>query len=121
MLQGEHSLLLLTFIQLPFSIKTFVLSIFKCSLKTGFTVCEMLWYVIMYKFAPRSIWDQIYHELCHIPVNFISLLFNPKLSIFLFQPALIIQVLSWLFLPVYISAGVRLSVVNLMYCMIVLL
>ena len=39
MLQGEHSAILLTFIKLPFSIKTCVLSIFKWTLKTGFTVC----------------------------------------------------------------------------------
>ena len=38
MLQGEHSAILLTFIKLPFSIKTLVLSIFKWSLKTCFTV-----------------------------------------------------------------------------------
>ena len=37
-LQGEHSEILSTFIKLPFSIKTFVLSIFKWPLKTGFTV-----------------------------------------------------------------------------------
>ena len=35
---GEHSAILWTFIKLPFSIKTFVLSIFKWPLKTGFTV-----------------------------------------------------------------------------------
>ena len=40
MLQGEHSAILLTFIKLPFSIKTYVLSIFKWQLKTGFTVFE---------------------------------------------------------------------------------
>ena len=34
----EHSAILSTFIKLPFSIKTFVLSIFKRPLKTGFTV-----------------------------------------------------------------------------------
>ena len=38
MLQGEHSAILLTFIKLPFSFKTFGLSIFKWPLKTGFTV-----------------------------------------------------------------------------------
>ena len=38
MLEGEHSAILSTFIKLPFSIKTFVLSIFKRPLKTGFTV-----------------------------------------------------------------------------------
>ena len=38
MLQGEHSAILSTFIKLLFSIKTFVLSIFKWPLKTGFTV-----------------------------------------------------------------------------------
>ena len=34
----EHSAIFLTFIKLPFSIKTFVLSIFTWPLKTGFTV-----------------------------------------------------------------------------------
>ena len=38
MLPLEHSAILLTFIKLPFSIKTFILSIFKWPLKTGFTV-----------------------------------------------------------------------------------
>ena len=38
MLQGEHSAILLTFINLPFAIKTFVMSIFEWPLKTGFTV-----------------------------------------------------------------------------------
>ena len=38
MLQGDRSAILLTFIKLPFSIKTFVFSIFKWPLKTGFTV-----------------------------------------------------------------------------------
>ena len=37
MLQGEHSAIFLTFIKLPFPTKTFVLSIFKWPLKTGFT------------------------------------------------------------------------------------
>ena len=39
MVQGEHSEILLTFIKLPFVIKTFVLSIFEWSFYTGFTVC----------------------------------------------------------------------------------
>ena len=34
----EHSAILLTFTKLPFYIKTFVLSIFKWPLETGFTV-----------------------------------------------------------------------------------
>ena len=38
MLQGEHSAILTTFIKLPFSIKTFALTIFKWQIKTGFTV-----------------------------------------------------------------------------------
>ena len=38
MLQREHSAILSTFIKLPFTIKTLVLSIFKWPLKTGFTV-----------------------------------------------------------------------------------
>ena len=35
---AESSAILLTFIKLPFAIKTFVLSIFQWPLKTGFTV-----------------------------------------------------------------------------------
>ena len=38
MLPLEHSAILLTFIKLPFAIKTFVLSIYDWPLKTGFTV-----------------------------------------------------------------------------------
>ena len=38
MLQVEHSVILLTFIKLPFVIKIFVLSIFVWSFCTGFTV-----------------------------------------------------------------------------------
>ena len=38
MLPGEHCAIISTSIKLPFSIKTFVLSIFKWLLKTGFTV-----------------------------------------------------------------------------------
>ena len=38
MLQEEHSAILLTFINVPFVIKMFVLSIFEWPLKTGFTV-----------------------------------------------------------------------------------
>ena len=42
MLHGEHSAILSTFIKLPFSIKTFVLSNFKWLPKTGFTVYRFL-------------------------------------------------------------------------------
>ena len=38
MLQEEHSAILSTFIQLLFPIKTFIFSVFKWPLKTGFTV-----------------------------------------------------------------------------------
>ena len=38
MLQGEHSAIFSTFIKLPFTIKTYVLSIFEWLLKTGFIV-----------------------------------------------------------------------------------
>ena len=39
MLKGEHSAILSTCVKLPFSIKTFVSSVFEWPLKTGFTVC----------------------------------------------------------------------------------
>ena len=38
MLQGKHSVIFSTFIELPFVIKIFVLSIFEWLLKSGFTV-----------------------------------------------------------------------------------
>ena len=38
MLQGEHSAILLTFIELPFVINISVLSIFEWPIYTGFTV-----------------------------------------------------------------------------------
>ena len=38
MFQGEHAAILLTFIKLPFAIKTFVLYILEWQLQTGFTV-----------------------------------------------------------------------------------
>ena len=34
----EHSAIISTFIKLPFTVKIFVLSIFECPFKTGFTV-----------------------------------------------------------------------------------
>ena len=40
MLRGEHSVILSTFIQLPYVIKIFVLSIFERLFYTGFTVCD---------------------------------------------------------------------------------
>ena len=40
MLQGEHSAILSTCIKLPSVFKNFVLSIFECLFKTGFTVLE---------------------------------------------------------------------------------
>ena len=41
MFHGEHSAILLTFIKLPFVIKSFVLSILGWPFYTGFTVLEM--------------------------------------------------------------------------------
>ena len=46
MLQGKHSAILLTFINLIFAINNLVLSIFKWPLKTGFTVfCTILYFL----------------------------------------------------------------------------
>ena len=64
MLQGEHSALLSTFIKLPFSIKTFVLSIFKWLLKTGFTVytkCTIVLRVQRIKFPPPPPQKKLYN------------------------------------------------------------
>ena len=60
MLQGEHSAILLTFIKLPFVIKTFVLSIFKWLLKTGFTVYSLFFSIIvLWEFEISSSLDMI--------------------------------------------------------------
>ena len=40
-----------TFIKLPFVYKTFVLSIFEWSLKTGFTVCGDIIYQVLFNIA----------------------------------------------------------------------
>ena len=47
MLKREHSAILLTFIKLPFAIKTFDLSIFELLLKAGFSVYEMIFSVTL--------------------------------------------------------------------------
>ena len=39
-MHGDHSAILLTFINLPFVIKNFILSIFEWPFYTGFTVCQ---------------------------------------------------------------------------------
>ena len=41
-LQREHSAIPLTFIKLPFAIRTIVLSIFEWPFKTDFTVCHYI-------------------------------------------------------------------------------
>ena len=53
MLQVEHSAILSTFIKLPFSIKTFVLSTFKWPLKTGF--CLFDWFDSLHSINNLSI------------------------------------------------------------------
>ena len=54
MLQWEHSAILSTFIKLPFSIKIFVLSIFKWLLKTGFTVYWKIWIYPSFDLKPSN-------------------------------------------------------------------
>ena len=44
MLQGEHSAILLTFIKLPFVIKTYVLSIFEWLFYVGLTVSMRVYF-----------------------------------------------------------------------------
>ena len=55
LLQGEHSVILLTFIKLPFVIKIFVLSIFEWPFYSGFAVYHYewrsLWRVFAYAFT----------------------------------------------------------------------
>ena len=64
MLQGEHSAILSTFIKLPFFIKTFVLSNFKWSLKTGFTVkIIILNYTLFSRGLPMQ-WMCCENEMC---------------------------------------------------------
>ena len=51
---GEHSAILTTFIKLPFSIKAIVLSIFKWSLKTGFTAISIINLTFVFIYMERS-------------------------------------------------------------------
>ena len=66
MLQGEHSAILSTFIKLPFTIKTFVLSIFKWPFKTDFTVHAN-------NRIPTSKFDKVVEECCTIMIMFFLL------------------------------------------------
>ena len=54
-LQGEHSAILLTFIQLLFNIKIFVLSFFELPLKTGFAVLTTYMYFLLYGIRRLSV------------------------------------------------------------------
>ena len=54
----EHSEILLTFINLPFVLKTFILSIFKWPLKTGFTICQTVWMKLRPNVLSDLIWVQ---------------------------------------------------------------
>ena len=58
MLQGEHSAILSTFINLPFVIKIFVLSIFERSLKTGFTVLSVFILLSVTEYCPTQRQDE---------------------------------------------------------------
>ena len=61
MLQWEHSAILLTFIKLPFAIKTFVLSIFECYGKTGFILLyKKLYKTTTYKEPDKGYGEDIY-------------------------------------------------------------
>ena len=59
---GDHSAILSTFIKLPFSIKTFVLSIFEWPLKTGFTVFDKYRNLCAGPFVLYCIEDTQIHE-----------------------------------------------------------
>ena len=51
MLQREQSAIHLTFIKLPFVIKTFVLTVFEWPLKTGFTVTLFIYNITLFFFC----------------------------------------------------------------------
>ena len=78
-----HSAILLTFIKLPFAIKTFVLSIFEWLLKTGFNVYlnktifpakEFNRYYISYTLLPFSTFGSIVFHYLQIPSEVSNLL-----------------------------------------------
>ena len=66
-LQGGHSTMISTFIKLPFFIKTIVLSNFKWSLKTGFTVSVMTMDVILCTYIISFF---CYTCVCHVFITF---------------------------------------------------
>ena len=46
--EGEHSAILSTFLRQPFVIKIFILSIFEWPFYTGFTVYQVIYWVIFF-------------------------------------------------------------------------
>ena len=72
MLQREHSAILLTFIKLPVVINMFVLSIFECPLKTGFTVftCDPH---LLFRFI-----NVIFQEATYNEFRLVHLIYGPR-------------------------------------------
>ena len=71
MLQGEHSAILST-IDLPFVLKTFVLSTFEWPLKTGFTVCILILPLVCLNWLQcyRNSETGMYVQACHGTYHF---------------------------------------------------
>ena len=69
MLQGEHSAILSTCIELPHGFKTFILSIFEWPFKTGFTVFKINTLIssITYLHILKNyqVWDPLDNSLSH--------------------------------------------------------
>ena len=65
MLQGEHSAILWTFIELQFVIKTFVLSIFEWLFYTGFTVFQFAVYQIKLAKVQTTEGKYMYHKISY--------------------------------------------------------
>ena len=78
MLQGEHFAILSTFIKLPFSIKTFVLSIFERRLKT-----DLLYFVdrISYNTDSNKSSDILLNPVCIMLIYIITVLLCKYLCI----------------------------------------
>ena len=86
MLHREHSAILSTFIELPFVIKIFVLSIFEWSLKTGFTVITIRINYMFYGCSTSALHiheTELYTTMTNKTITWFGLFKKPKHSRFI--------------------------------------
>ena len=74
---GQSIAILSTSIKLPLSIKNLILSIFKCLLKTGFTVYPKIWYITVQLW--KKTWGLTYFNVSKWIKDYIGKIFSKDL------------------------------------------